>query len=74
MAPQDSPRTGPIDTPSCHHWPLPFGRYYWYEALSGVPQQWEGEYYVANYTKTAGWGLGAWGANHVQACTRASSL
>ena len=30
---------------------------------SGVPQEWEGEYYTANYTKCVAWGLGAWGAN-----------
>ena len=43
--------------------------YHGFQELSGVPQEWEGEYYTANYTKTAGWGLGAWGANAVQGWT-----
>ena len=36
-----------------------------FEALSGVPQVWEGETFTANY-KDCAWGLGAWGVNGVQ--------
>ena len=37
-----------------------------FEALSGVPQQWEGELYTANYKDTLAWGIGAWGPNAVK--------
>ena len=40
-----------------------------FEANSGVPMEWEGEYYAANFTAARGWGLGAWGANAVQGWT-----
>ena len=40
-----------------------------FEALSGVPQMWEGEWHTAHYNSTVAWGLGAWGPNAVKGWT-----
>jgi hypothetical protein len=40
-----------------------------FEAYSGVPLEWEGETYVANFKSAKGWGIGAWGGNHVKGWT-----